>query len=366
MSTIPEDTYDSVHCRLCGMSFKRIRDFHFKKHHPDISFFWYKTQYPVLSKKVLDIFSLNLKKKKKSINLSDAKDTDDTIYCRVCGKSFSFLTKRHFIKYHPDINFDDYKKQYPTTSKKKAEQFIQFNKTWRNPEGKTEEELLIMKERMEKRNLTHKQTLKGIPFEVKLKRESQRRINYKKTQSMKTEEQRLKDNQKVSEGIKEYISSLTGKDKSNFLDKCKKNSKIPAKNYTLYLDNQSIEVIGQIEKRFGEFLIESKILFDYESLKIPYIYQDKQKTYFPDFYIPAYNLVIECKPSTQVYDLKVQTKKNATIRMGYNFEFITQKDIKNLSLWKAKYLDDKYKPISSQAESTLSEGSENTGGVQTP
>lgn len=63
-------------------------------------------------------------------------------------------------------------------------------------------------------------------------------------------------------------------------------------------------------------------------LPIDYIYNNKNKKYFPDFYIPKYNLIIEIK-SLYTYNKHIKQnieKRNKCISDGYNFLFIINKN----------------------------------------
>lgn len=61
---------------------------------------------------------------------------------------------------------------------------------------------------------------------------------------------------------------------------------------------------------------------------IKYEYENKQKTYHPDFYLPDYNLIIEIKSDyTYNKDLnKNLEKQKACLQQGYNFIFIINKN----------------------------------------
>lgn len=61
---------------------------------------------------------------------------------------------------------------------------------------------------------------------------------------------------------------------------------------------------------------------------IRYKHNDKYHYYHPDFYIPDYNLIVEIKSTyTYNYDLdRNQAKRDYSIRAGYNFMFIIDKD----------------------------------------
>lgn len=61
---------------------------------------------------------------------------------------------------------------------------------------------------------------------------------------------------------------------------------------------------------------------------IKYKLNENEHYYHPDFYLPDYNLIIEIKSSyTYNYDLnKNLSKKEYSIKNGYNFIFIIDKD----------------------------------------
>ena len=93
----------------------------------------------------------------------------------------------------------------------------------------------------------------------------------------------------------------------------------------------------------------------YDKLKIEkpksirYNYNDKTKIYFPDFYLPEYNLIVEIK-SKYTYELHKELnecKKLSVLERGYNFIFIIDKNyidfIKFIS--NPEYLFQKDNPI---------------------
>jgi hypothetical protein len=65
---------------------------------------------------------------------------------------------------------------------------------------------------------------------------------------------------------------------------------------------------------------------------IKYIFQEKIKIYFPDFYIPSLNLVVECKNSylARIDKDKIKAKEKATIANGFNYILIIDKDYSKL------------------------------------
>ena len=82
---------------------------------------------------------------------------------------------------------------------------------------------------------------------------------------------------------------------------------------------------------------------------IKYNYNNETKVYFPDFYLPEYNLIVEIK-SKYTYELHKELnecKKLSVLERGYNFIFIIDKNyidfIKFIS--NPEYLFQKDNPI---------------------
>jgi len=87
-----------------------------------------------------------------------------------------------------------------------------------------------------------------------------------------------------------------------------------------------------------EFVFLEKYYQNYNDLtrgpSIKFKFNNKNKVYHPDFYIPSLNLIIECKNSYlyKRYYNDIIIKKNATINNGYNYVIIIDKDYSNLYL----------------------------------
>jgi hypothetical protein len=67
---------------------------------------------------------------------------------------------------------------------------------------------------------------------------------------------------------------------------------------------------------------------------IRYKYGNKNKIYFPDFFIPSLNLIIECKNSylMKIAKKEIKLKEKATIANGFNYEIIIDKNYSNLKI----------------------------------
>lgn len=89
---------------------------------------------------------------------------------------------------------------------------------------------------------------------------------------------------------------------------------------------------GSYELDFIKFCENNKIIIQKPINKIEYLIDNKIHYYFPDFFIPKYNLLIEIKSN---YYYKLDEKKNIlkkeySINCGYDFLFIIDKDYSTL------------------------------------
>lgn len=87
------------------------------------------------------------------------------------------------------------------------------------------------------------------------------------------------------------------------------------------------------EVTLAKWLDSEGIVYKYEGVKIKYFDPEKgyERTYYPDFYLPDKNLCLEVKPKMYLDSEVVKSKREACIRAGYKFRFITQDELNNLS-----------------------------------
>lgn len=104
------------------------------------------------------------------------------------------------------------------------------------------------------------------------------------------------------------------------------------------LPSGKIIKIQGYEPQFLDYIFENKLLkedeIDYEPKRIEYFTPDnKRHYYFPDFYIPKQNIVVEIK-STYILNKQTpqvqQLKEQATLKSGYNYCFILDNDFSQL------------------------------------
>ena len=87
------------------------------------------------------------------------------------------------------------------------------------------------------------------------------------------------------------------------------------------------------EVKFAEWLDSQNIEYEYEKLKFNYFdpVRNMNRTYYPDFYLPKYDMCVEVKPKAYINNLDIQSKRKAVEDSGYKFLFITQDELDSLS-----------------------------------
>lgn len=103
------------------------------------------------------------------------------------------------------------------------------------------------------------------------------------------------------------------------------------KSYKLF-NGESVVLRSGWEFALYQKLLENKITFQYESLRIPYEIQNEKHTYIPDFYLPEQNLIIEVKPKHQWEDEIVQAKLQASKSQGYQIKLLDIEGINSLDV----------------------------------
>ena len=92
-------------------------------------------------------------------------------------------------------------------------------------------------------------------------------------------------------------------------------------------DETKLYYRSSYEKDFLDFCIKNNISVEHIH-GFKYKFHEKNKIYFPDFYLPKYNLIIEIKSDYyfEKYLEKNLNKKQCIIDFGINFLFIINKN----------------------------------------
>lgn len=98
-------------------------------------------------------------------------------------------------------------------------------------------------------------------------------------------------------------------------------------------ENSNLSYQGTYELDFLENYYDKLNIEKIDPIK--YFLNENEHYYHPDFYLPEYNLIIEIKSSyTYNYDIERNlVKKEYSIKSGYEFLFIIDKDYNNFELY---------------------------------
>lgn len=91
----------------------------------------------------------------------------------------------------------------------------------------------------------------------------------------------------------------------------------------------------------AKLLDQYEINWQYEALRISYIdVNGFQKIYISDFYLPEFNMIVEVKCQYRLLnDANIENKKNACVKLGYNYKFVTEKELYNSDEFKSLLIE---------------------------
>lgn len=236
-------------------------------------------------------------------------DGISSVACPICGREFKVITMTH-LKTHGYSNKEDFFKDYPNAqlvSKEYEESNREIRSQILTKINKSPEQRAKSSARAKEMNRdSYRQSMKGKQGWTDERRKQ-------KSDQIKQVSQMVNTSPKYAEYRERRLKGLSyGK-------------KIPYETQ----DGRSLVLRSFLECRVCKFLELNNYDFEYESVEIDYKREDKVHKYFPDFYLPKYNLVIEVKPQDRQDDSVVQLKKDAAEREGYNFMFISNGDLKD-------------------------------------
>lgn len=175
------------------------------------------------------------------------------------------------------------------------------------------------------------------------KRDENNLVKYGYTAYTKTNEYkyRVRDTNLLKYGKEWYMSSDDFKEKSKITNNKRYGVDYVMQNELIFQKQQKsgfsaksyngLHYRGSYELDFIKFCEISNIIIE-NGPSIKFIFNDKSKIYFPDFYIPSLNLICEIKSDyyySKDFELNL-AKKEATLSQGYNFLFIIDKNYKEL------------------------------------
>ena len=232
----------------------------------------------------------------------DQNDPYTYIECPICNQKFGIISYKHMEK-HGFYNTEDYKKATNLTN-------------------------INSQSARDKRASSVSKNRKGKGVGVAGK--------YERTQEIKD---------KIAEGVSQFAKNGIHASKKKRLPK--NNSQpltpiYPGKRQLIYSSKMDREIMvrSSYEKRIMKYFDSNKRIdcFYYESLKIPYIYNNKVRNYIPDFYVrydDCIKSIWEIKPQYFI-DNDDQTKANLKalkehcLERGYACYIINLEEIKFL------------------------------------
>ena len=111
------------------------------------------------------------------------------------------------------------------------------------------------------------------------------------------------------------------------------NIQPPYRQYKHESEKGTIYFKSSWELKLAESLESANVSYRYEPFGIPYFdtFSQKNRLYFPDFYLPDHNLIIEVKPSCYLKDNTVKDKQAGCLLKGYKFVFCTEDSLEDIN-----------------------------------
>ena len=224
---------------------------------------------------------------------------EDYIVCPVCHKKCKRLRK-HFVMAHKDMDFNELLKSYPTL------------KTVSDSE----------RERYSKAQRKYCQTDKGRKQMVDMANKAWSSEEFRKNKSLATKKQ-------WTEEFTSFMSKVSQETMLR-LNRDEEFSKLASQNlhtwgkrieYTT-ASGEKILLRSKLEYNIAKELDSLNILYNYESVRIPYVWEDLQHTYIVDFSLTGTNIVIEGKPESLWEDERVLAKYKAAQDAGYEIYLV--------------------------------------------
>lgn len=243
------------------------------------------------------------------MNILIEADGISSVACPICNREFRVITMTH-LKTHGYINKDDFYKDYPD-AQLVSKEYEEANKELRSKiltdlNKSAEQRAKASKHAKELNKDTYRQSIKGKQGWTPERRKDQSNL-------MKKIADEVNNSPEYSEYRDRRFHGLSYGKRIPYMTK----------------DGRSLTLRSFLECRVCKFLELNNYQFSYEDIIIPYEADGKMHRYYPDFYLKDYNLLIEVKPEEAQKDVYVQLKKDAAIAHGYNFIFVSNKDLTN-------------------------------------
>jgi hypothetical protein len=232
-------------------------------------------------------------------------------YTKLINKYNTYRCKECGINHRKMIFIEKYGVDNPTKSKCISSKISSCYKS------KSEEEKIKIKEK-QKKTFFEKYGdwfIKGDLYKEKVKITSLANYGTDDYRSSESFKNKVKETLFIKYGVKNAFELEKSYNKAWF------GNKINGIHLESEIKYQGTYELDFIEKYYQKLQIEK---ID----PIEYLFENTKRRYYPDFYIKSINLIIEVK-STYTYNYELHknlTKKEASIKKGFNFIFIIDKD----------------------------------------
>ena len=274
------------------------------------------------------------------------KENIDYVVCKICGHKSTILSA-HLKRKH-NLSRTEYEEKYnspvicETLRLKKRQSAIEWNKRmYADPEKAAE----LKRIHQECAKLPQVRKAQSEYMKNYLATEAGKNANRKnmqlaiescggmdKMQSKATEAKRNSEKFRIThvEAIRKVHEMLHGG--SEWGDNVQQKAMKGCLKEYIDCNGNIARLRSSYELTLYNYMITHGIDIHYEEVKI--VYNDssgKRRRYWPDFYIPDKNLLLEVKPKMFVNNTSVQVQKFAAEQCGYNYLFVTEKELNDLN-----------------------------------
>ncbi len=237
------------------------------------------------------------------------KENIDYVKCPICGKEYKLLSTH--LKAH-NLTVTEFKIKYPKQllisekeKKLRSDKFKIKNKD-KSFRAKNLKGIRSSSKHKEAAGNTLRKLNKNMPIEMRNKQiESVIRSN-----KSKARRELARDN-----GLRRFKE-----DPEKFLNNMNSGGISKRETY-VFKNGEAKKLRSNLETRIITELDKRQIIFTYETLRIPYIFKDIERTYIPDIYIEP-NIIIEIKPKNLRESKQVQAKREAAEKAGYRYYYV--------------------------------------------
>ena len=277
------------------------------------------------------------------------------VICPICNKSFKIITNSHVKRHGMDMTC--FRETYPNCILESESSKLKKSKSAENAWGSEKRNNILSGLRSEesKRKMSEASVRNWGNDELREKRvktmrevanteESKIKFSNNSKETWKNEEFR----RKRVEGIRKSVRSKEYRDRmSRISTEMWKDEEHPKKVLEGYRNSYykksfkyNSKLLGEINLRSSyevtvcEYLDELNVNYEYESIRFDYYFEGKYHSYYPDFYLKDYDLILEVKPEALENDKRVLAKYNAVVNSGKKIYFVDERNIKDLTIFK--------------------------------